>query len=237
MSLAESLAWLGAFFAALVIVALIVVWRGRRRGSRTIALNVTLTASSWLIACALLAIVLGTVTSIASDVISFPTELLSWDAASELPCEPAQADRTTPTLTCVVPESAHVTIDGAPLGLRTLLAIGEALTLVAITAPLAAIAVMASRFKAGTPFAPGVVRALYISAGVILVAGISGELLTGIGRVLAVEASLPAESTLVPHGIQLTVPFLPIGGAILCAALASIIQHGAKLQRDTEGLV
>ena len=51
---------------------------------------------------------------------------------------------------------------------------------------------------------------------------------------LAAAEVLPSE---VPVTYLFTVPWWPALVALACAALAAIFRHGARLQRDTEGLV
>ena len=96
----------------------------------------------------------------------------------------------------------------------------------------------------GSPFAPAVPRWFIIGGVLLLVAGGAEALLSEIGNVLAASEVYPIDTTSSasftlgesPH-FQLIFPWWPLLASLVCAALAAVFRHGARLQEDTEGLV
>ena len=238
-TIGATLTWLAIAVGALVVVAVVVIFRGRRRGSRTIALDVTHAASAWIAMVWLLFAVIRFGATLTTDQLAFVTDQVGLPAA-DLPCGVLRGGDPIPTgphLTCVTSDAVFAEFEAVSLGARLTVASGALLTDLAIAAPLILIAVVSFQSIRGMPFARIVTRSLYVAAAVILIAGVAGGVLTPLGHVLTLNEAAPAGSAYAPSGVQLAVPLLPIGGALLCCALASIVQHGARIQKDTEGLV
>jgi hypothetical protein len=93
----------------------------------------------------------------------------------------------------------------------------------------------------GTPFSRAVGRWMLITAVVVLIAGVGGDLATDIGRELAAAAVLPppdSGAAVTTKGYpRIDVSLWPIGAALALGALGAVFRHGAVLQRETEGLV
>lgn len=238
-TIGTALAWLAVAVAVLIVISLIVIALGRRRGSTTLALDVTQTLSAGVAAVWILFTIIRFGAGLATDQLTFSTDQVSIGAAVDLPCGVYKqgVEITGPTLTCVSPTEAFVQIESASFGPRFAVASGELLTSIAVVAPIVLIAVVSFQALRGLPFARVVTRALYVTAGVVLVTGIAGAVVTPLAQHLAVAEATPEGSDYLPPSVQLSLPMLPIAIALVCAALASITRYGARIQRDTEGLV
>lgn len=238
-TIGETLTWLAIAVGVLVVIALVVIARGRRRGSTTIALDVTHAVSAWVAAVWLLFAVIRFGAALATDRLGVVTDQVAL-SSPDLPCGVHTGGDPIPDgphLSCVSSETVFAQLESVSLGARFAVASGTLLTDLAIAAPLVLIAIVSFQALRGKPFARVVSRALFIAAGVILVAGVAGGVLTPLGHVVALNEATSDGSAYAPSGVQLAVPLLPIGGALLCCAFASIVQHGARIQKDTEGLV
>lgn len=159
----------------------------------------------------------------------------------ELSCgnvaEPVEA--TTTTLVCGHADSIDVTVAGLDLGVRTLLAAGDLLTLLAVAVPGVVLAIACSQALKGVPFARVVSRWMLVGALVVLVAGLGAEILGSLGRtILANDLFPPNVDGAVSAGVyRVSASFWPICAAIALGSLGAIFRHGERLQHDTEALV
>jgi type VI protein secretion system component VasF len=65
-------------------------------------------------------------------------------------------------------------------------------------------------------------------------------MLDGISKGAASAAALPPDGSsaaFTDGGFSVTLPWWPVGAALALLALAAVFRYGAKLQRETEGLV
>jgi len=233
-SIGETLGFLALAILFVAAIAFWVIARGRRRGSTTIALDTTLTLSSWLTGLGALFAIIRFGAALVNERTVITTSQVALDAANALPCgHYVEGDRADsgPWVDCIASATTRVSIDGVDLGARTLLAVGELLTTIAVLIPFALVAVVCFETVRGRTFGRTVIRSLWTAAGIILAAGTLGSIVSPFGEYLALSSVELAQS------VQVSLTLLPLGGALLCAAFAAIFRHGSRLQRDTEGLV
>ncbi|GGF38143.1 hypothetical protein GCM10010922_11830 [Microbacterium sorbitolivorans] len=228
---------LGFLALAILFVAAIAFWviaRGRRRGSRTIALDTTFTLSSWITGLGAIFGIIRLGAALVNERATITTSHVSLNSADALPCGHfVEGDRTGsgPWVDCIASSTTRVDIDGIALGARALLAVGEFLTTIAVLTPFALVAVVCFETIRGRTFGRTVIRSLWIAAGVILATGTLGSIVSPFGEYLALS------SVNLTQSVQVSLTLFPLGGALLCAAFAAIFRHGSRLQSDTEGLV
>ncbi|HEY5229910.1 MAG TPA: hypothetical protein VIJ11_03325 [Galbitalea sp.] len=122
--------------------------------------------------------------------------------------------------------------------LQWMLAIGTVIRFVLVTAVILTIGVVWVRTSEGRPFAPAITRALVALAVLIAVAGTGLEVLQNfINAREAFEAVGPGTDGNYYLGTGFTITGTSILIAIGIAVLASAFAIGARLTRDTEGLV
>lgn len=135
---------------------------------------------------------------------------------------------------------------------RALWALGQGLGWLVPGAVAALVAITCFQLLKGSPFAPVVARMSTITAIVVLVGGIAGQLSRDIAGFLAGRElgstsvvwesedlfdAAPLEHWWPQFDLNITMPWWPIAAALAFAALAAIVRYGTQLQRDTEGLV
>lgn len=203
----------------------------RRRGSTTLALDVTdRLAFAWVCLCAI-GVILAAFTSFAAEVIlEDPVRQMVLDREPQLEasCEFAGAD-SLPGLGC------GGTIIGAAPGVRVLLFAGALLTIAASAAVGWAIHVAARSAREGAPFRPIVARTFTITGIVVMTAVVVGDIVRRIGMTLAARSLPWREEDQIPFPLEIAL--WPFAVGIGFFALAAIFRHGARLQRETEGLV
>lgn len=237
-----SLGWMALVLAAIAAIIGVVVWRGRRRGSKTIALDAALAISSWWVmmsAVGVIIIVVKTFTADWAELDGATTVWLQWPDG--LPCAEFGA---AGMLTCGGEELSDFTVGGASLGLRMLAATAQLCTAAFMTIPAAMLAAICFQTLRGRPFSRTVTRVLTIGAVAVLVLGIASDLLGSIAATTGLREVLDASSEWYPTRFQLTVTPLPFIGALGLVALAAVFREGMRLQaqkealeRETEGLV
>lgn len=232
----EALLWLGAFIVGLGAIVGVVVWRGRRRGSRTIALDAALTVSAWWLVLALLALAMQVIATLTSQEVTLMDARVTWSASSPVPCGPPPEGTEAASLTCLSPSGADVTIAGLSAGARALLAAGQILTAALGALPAALLATITWQALRGAPFSRTVIRALYVGAAVVLVTGIGAAVLSALAESVALAEVLPSQDVS-PSFFRVSVDPVIFVSALALGALGSVFQHGTRLQRDTEGLV
>ncbi|MGF6822226.1 hypothetical protein M2317_001130 [Microbacterium sp. ZKA21] len=229
--------------AALVGVA---VWRARRRGSKTLVLDVALTVSGWWVTMSALGVIAIVGKAFSADWMEIGGSV-GIPLPAGLPCvdlgDPAGSG-TDPALGCGSASMASLTVYNVSAGVRILGSLTELCQLVVSTLPAAMIAVICFQTLRGRPFHRTVVRALTIGAIVLLIAGVSGELMAEISSTLALREVFEPGSEWYPMTFQLSVPLPAVGGALALGALAAVFSRGSRLQaerdqlaRETEGLV
>lgn len=233
----EALKWLGIGIGALALIAGFVVWRGRRRGSRTIALDAALTLAGWWLALSTIGYAIQIANTLTSSWINLPDAAVSGGWPGPTLCGSIEERQfTEPTLTCANLHSASVIIEGVGIGIRLLVAGGLLLTWILTSIPAAMLAAIAWNALRGVPFAASVPRTLYIGSGALIVAALGAAVLTGLGEHAALSAVLP-DAHVAAGVVRFAIDPMVFGGAIALGALGAVFQHGARLQKETEGLV
>lgn len=241
--LAGALWSLGGFLlviAGVVTTTALAIWIARRRGRNTGVIDAVLVLSGALVAFVVIAMPFAILQTMTADSVTVWNLPVSMPWPEELPCgQPATATGTY--LECASTGSTIATIVGLPPGTRALLAGGQLLGGLLTAAPIAAIGIICFQVLRGASFARVTSRTLLWTAGVVLVAAIAGDLLTGIGRGLAALEVFPSNATPGVSGptatYDLAIQPWPFAAALALTALAMVFRYGTHLQRDTEGLV
>lgn len=238
-----SLTQIGITFGVLLLVGAIAFWRGRRRRSETLFLDVALSLGGWWVALSAISLIVILIKAFTVDWVEIEGPGLSIPLPADLPCLNA-GEAQGPALTCSPASLPRISVYDVSTGIHALAAVGQACTLIVSTLPAALIAFICFQTLRGHPFHRTVIRALVIGAIVLLVAGVAGDLLNDITGTLALREVLPVGSKWYPESFMLSASGLPIGGAIALAALAAVFHQGFRLQsehdrfqKDTEGLV
>lgn len=241
-----SLLQIGLGLAVLALLAGIVIWRGRRRGSTTLSLDVALTLSGWWVLMSLLGLVLNTINVVAGNTgipVDGSLSQLPWPAT--VPCADRGIDASSgAALECTSAALSPAIVTGASVGVRVVAAFALFSSTALVAVPAVLIAVICFLTLRGLPFSRTVTRALVSAAVAVVVLGVASQLLTDISGVLALREVFPAESDLYPHSFHLSVAGEPFAGALALIALAAVFRRGIRLQqerdllqRETEGLV
>ncbi|HWV49797.1 MAG TPA: hypothetical protein VN035_10100 [Microbacterium sp.] len=244
--LGTSLWFIAIGMLVLAAVAGIAVWRARRRGSKTLVLDVALTLSGWWVTMSAIGVI-----AIVGRAFSADWMEISGSVGIPLPAGFPCVDLgdtagpgADPELGCGPASIASLTVYNVSAGVRVLGAVTELCQLVVSTLPAAMIAVICFQTLRGRPFHRTVVRALTIGAIVLVVVGVAGELLAEISSTLALREVFDPGSEWYPMTFQLSVPLPAVGGALALGALAAVFRQGARVQaerdqleRETEGLV
>ncbi|WP_029145371.1 hypothetical protein [Microbacterium luticocti] len=235
--------------AAVAVVVLIVVLalRGWRRRGINVTVGVTLSGAAVMAAFSLIGAIVTLVNLLTTSQLSMtiPVQTFWPDVPG------AQTGATGPAAIGGGGfTTADVQVDHVDAATRALWAIGQALGVLLPAVIAGLIALACFQLLRGAPFAPVVARAALITGLVVLVAGIGADVLSQwAGSMASVQAlgqgavvpDLPAgwdASALLPAPqIAITVPLWPIGAALGFGALSAVLGYGARLQRDTEGLV
>lgn len=240
--LGGTLLWILGTLLVVGAVIGVLAWDARRRRSTSVTVDVAAAvARMWLALVAVWAvlIVLKWFTADFTEVPALPVSL-PWPTA--LPCEggPTVAATTQPTLECASVPTIQATLTSLTGGTRVVLGAGELLSLLLLALPGVVVAVICRAARKGRPFSAVTSRWLFIAAVVILVAGLGGEVLTGIGSAMAATEVLPppGAGAVTTTGIyRVVLPLSPIGAALALAALGAVFRYGARLQRETDLLV
>ncbi|MGH3689815.1 MAG: hypothetical protein ACRDT7_06640 [Microbacterium sp.] len=246
-----SLLYIGIALAVIAVIIGLLVWSGRRRGSRTIALDAALTLSGWWILLGILGAVIIIVKAFTVDWAELHGETYVYvDWPATLPCS-EYGDSATTMLTCQGESLSDFTVGNASLGLRLLAAAAQLTTVAMNTLPAVIVAVICFYTLRGRVFSHLMTRALVGGAIAVLVLGVADDLLGGIAATAGLREVFAPDSEWYPVAYQLTVTPWPFVAALGLAALAAVFRQGmrleqdrarlqqetARLQKETEGLV
>ncbi|EYT60221.1 MULTISPECIES: hypothetical protein [Microbacterium] len=246
-----SLLNIGIALAVITVILGVVVWRGRRRGSRTIALDAALTLSGWWILLSAVGAVITIFKAFTVPWAEFDGQThvyLDWPTG--LSCSEF-GDSATTMLTCGSEQLSEFTVGQASLGLRLLAASAQLSSLALATMPAVIVAVICFQTLRGRAFSRSVTRSLTGGAIAVLVFGVTADVLSGIAATAGLREVFTPDSEWYPSFYQLTVTPLPFVGALGLLALAAVFRQGtrleqeraqlqqekAALEKDTEGLV
>lgn len=234
----DSLRFIGIALAVIAVVIGLFVWIGRRRGSRTIALDAALTISGmWIILSTIGAIVI-VAKVFQVDWAELSGRTLVWvDWSSSIPCmQPDLSTTTGATLQCGGTELTEFTVANASLGLRALAGAAQLSTGVLTTLPAVILAVICFNTLRGRAFTRTITRALVGGAIAVLVFGVASDLLSSIAATAGLREVFAPDSPWYPPRFQLTVTPLPFVAALMLAALAAVFRQGMKLQNERDAL-
>lgn len=244
--LAPSLLRLAIGLLVIAAIVGVVVLIGRRRGSKTLALDVALTISSWwaiLSALGLVFVIIKAFTADFAEIGGAPTNV-PW--LQDLPCRTGDltSGDTGPSLWCASASASDITISQPTADVRALAAAAQAVAVLYSTLPAVLIAVICFQTLRGRPFTRTITRALVGGAVAAVVLGVANDVLPGIASTVALRSVLSFGDELYPETFQIAVTPTPIVAALAALALAAVFrqgirlqQHNAALEKDTEGLV
>lgn len=234
----ESLRSIGIALAVIGVVIGLLVWIGRRRGSKTIALDAALTISGmWIVLNAIGGVVI-VFKVFQVDWAELSGRTLVWmDWPASLPClDPTLSTPPGAVLHCAGTELTDFTVENASLGLRALAGAAQFSSLVLTTLPAVILAVICFNTLRGRAFSRTITRALVGGAIAVLVFGVASELLSSIAATSVLRAVFTPDSEWYPSQFQLTVTPLPFIGALMLAALAAVFRQGLRLQQQRDAL-
>ena len=238
-----SLGQVGIYLGVLLLVGIVVFWRGRRRRSTTLVLDMALSLSGWWVTLSALGVIVIVLKAFTTNWVELDGTAFSIPLPTDLPCADA-ADAHGPAISCSRASIQSLSVQNPSAGIHALAALSQTCSLVVSTLPAALIAVICFQTLRGRAFHRTVTRALVVGASVLLTVGICGDLLNDITTTLAVREVFTPGSPWYPESFLLSASLLPVGGAIALAALAAVFHQGTRiqaerdrLQKDTEGLV
>lgn len=255
--LASTLSLVLLALVGLVLIVSIGVARAKRRGSRTITLDLGLTLSGWWLALCGLGVVFVVVKMLTGDVTELDGSTFSLAWPSGLPCD-HHGTATQPTLWCGTASASYLTVEHASLGVRVLAASWQLLQVMLWALPAIMISIICFQTLHGRAFARTVTRSLIVGAIGVAVLGFASELLSGIATTVALREVFTESSRWYPQTFRLSFGPLSLLAAVGIAALAAVFRQGMqvqtekdrlqsdnerlqdekkKLQKDTEGLV
>lgn len=241
----------GDVFAGLSMIVLVIVIgglitafsiaRARKRGSTTLALDVTRNASFMWVMLMGLSVVFVSVKTFTSSTVDLDDEAYTealWQ--EEFLLAPA----------CSIPPGEDASglacgssIEGVGLAPRLLLLAGVVLSLLASAAIAWAIHTAAKRAGERRPFHSSVSRTFGAVAIIVLIAAVVGGLMQQVGMTLALR-SLSWAADAPEIMFRLSIPLWPFAVSVGLFALSAIFRYGrqlqeeaARLQKETEGLV
>ncbi|WEG09229.1 hypothetical protein PU630_01315 [Microbacterium horticulturae] len=233
-----------AVVAIIVLVVALALRGWRRRGIDT-TVGITLSGAAIVAAVSLLLAIGTVITVLASDSVHFTIPVNEY--------WPPLPDGVTVTTSAHLESggftSADVWVTGASTAARVFWALGQGIGYLVPAAVAALIAITCFQLLRGVPFARMVVRAALVTAVMVLVGGVTADVLSQIGGSIVSHEllSMTAASwtdpqqdidALLPQPtMSVMIPFWPIGAGLGFAALAAVLKYGAVLQRDTERLV
>lgn len=244
-----SLAQIGIGLAVIAAIVGFVVWRGRRRGSRTLAIDAALTVSGWWVTLSAVGAVIIIVKIFTTDWAEIASGSLWVPWPAGLPCNDGEVV-TAAVLRCGGGSITNITVANASVGLRVLAGVAQLASLAFTTTPAAMLMVICFQTLRGRTFSQTVTRALEVGAGAVLVFGVTADLLGAIAATAGLREVLPPDSEWYPN-FSLNVTPLPFVIALGFLALAAVFRQGMRLdqdrahlqqeterlQKDTEGLV
>lgn len=233
-NLGEALTAIAIALGVIAVVILIVWWIARRRGTPTVGIvGVHSLALMWAGLCGV-----GAVATIWRGIAGGDRWIDDVPANVTLNGDGSAVAASGTKLLSVSASSVDVWVDGLAPGTRAVIAAGDVLAVAMTAVPAVIIALICSAILRGRPFAAATVRALTWGAVAIGVGGVLTDILVTVGKTLVANDALPAMGDISSPGVfQLQVPLWPLATALALLALAAAFRYGARLQRDTEGLV
>ncbi|TQJ30659.1 hypothetical protein [Microbacterium sp. SLBN-146] len=239
--LAGALWSIGLYLLIVAAIVGVVVLIARWRRSTTVLIDSALAISAVWVALFVIATPFAIAQTLTGGTVWVDDLPVSVPWNEGVACGSTRVSDATTYLECASVGEVNASIVGLPFGTRALLATGQFIGALLIATPAAAIGVICFQLLRGAAFARVTSRTLLVTAIVILVGGIAGDLATGVGRGLAALEVFPSsadpDATGAVATYNLTVQMWPFGAALALAALAAVFRYGARLERDTAGLV
>lgn len=175
--------------------------------------------------------------------ISVPVEQ-HWPALPDgVVLEGATAERAAGGFT-----TAELVLTGLSAGARACLAVAQGLGWLLPAALAALVAVACLHLRSGRAFAPVIARLTAATAVVVLVGGAAAAVLHDVAGSMAAHELLSWTGASMPNGtdpatlqpspaVRIDLPLWPIGAGLALAALAALLRHGQRIERDVSGLV
>jgi hypothetical protein len=230
--------WMAAAVVGVIaIVVAFIFWRAKRSGSRSAVLDVVLILSSWFVVISVFVLALGAITTFSNSWIQFSTSSIGPYSIPAACSSGSAGHPADPTLACLSYDHASATISSPAAWMRWIVVGTQVLSTAALLTPFVIIAISSFHAAAGRPFHAVTTRSMYIGAVVVAVTGLGSDVLSSIGQTAILRDLLSPGDTGYPEFFYVQSTLWPLGAALLLAALAAIFRHGARLQRDTEGLV
>lgn len=227
--LPSTLIILGIFLTIVALAITLSITRARRCGGTNLALDVTRNASyGWMARMAILV-------ALATFFIMFQTSVTLTDPVLSY-VEDLESELLTPRCPGGGPQevSCGPFVDDVPFGIRLLIFVGT-LLLIATSAAIGwAIHTATRRAGEKEPFHPSVAWSFRISAIVVLVGAVVGQLLLDAGMTMAAQTLARPADLPVPYFLD--IPLWPFAVAVGLFALSAIFRYGGQLQREKEHL-
>ena len=228
-NLLAGLGQLALWVSGFGLIAVITIWLARRRGSATLALDVTRNAALLYLCVLVVGVGLN-----AFQMLGQTTLILSDEAYADVQEQQDNLRSSACTLDFdPLPLLCGHTVGPVPFGPRLLVFIGTALGIAASAAVALAIHNATRRAAEREPFHASVARTFATMAIVVMVAAATGDLLRQIGMTLAAQ-SLDWGADAYPFRFGLSVELWPFAVAVGLFALSAIFRYGAQLQREKE---
>lgn len=247
--LLPGLGWLALWVAIAGVIVAFSIWRARRLGSTTLALDVTRNASLAFLLFAALGIVLSGFQRLGSGSVALEGTAAQWVSQQQswVRSPACDADGTFHVELSPVRGPAPISycqgwLENVPFGPRLALYIGTLLSILASAAITWAIYTATRRAGMRDPFHPAVSRTFGLASIAVMVGGALSALVTSIGMTLAARSLKWDPELTVPF--ELSIPLWPFAVAVGLFALSAIFRYGRqlqlekeRLQRETDGLV
>lgn len=232
--LLSGLAWLAVWFGVAGAVVALSIWRARRHGSTTLALDVTRNASLVYIGLMGLGAALSGVEILGGEGVALSDDAWAYVRENVGALDSSACPDSYGGAAAMLCGDAYA--GPVPFGIQLLIFTGTLLGLIASASIAWAIYNATRRAGQRQPFHPSVSRTFGIVAIVSMLAVVIGDLLLQIGMTLAVR-SLDWNEAAPPLNFGLNVEPWPFAVAVGLFALSAIFRYGAQLQREMEGLV
>ncbi|PKI89759.1 hypothetical protein CW368_12575 [Actinomycetales bacterium SN12] len=239
--LLPALGWIAAWLGVAGIVVAISIWRARRQGSTTLALDVTRNASLVYIGLMVIGAGLSGLDIMGGEGVALDDDAWAYVRENQSALHSSACPETYGGEVGMLCGDSYV--GPVPFGIQLLIFAGTLLALAASGAIAWAIHNATRRAGQRQPFHPSVSRTFGVVAIVSMSAVVIGDLLHQIGMTLAVR-SLDWNSAAPPLNFGLDVELWPFAVAVGLFALSAIFRFGAQLQnereqlrRETEGLI
>lgn len=238
--LLSGLGWLAVWLGVAGVVVAISIWRARRHGSRTLALDVTRNASLAYIGLAGLGVVASAMEILGGEGVALEGEAWAFVQAN---VDGLASSACLDSYDGVGMLCGDSYVGPVPVGVQLLTFTGTLLGILASATIAWAVYNATRRAGQRQPFHPSVSRTFGVVAIVSMVATVVGGLVHQIGMTLAVRA-LDWDAGTPPMSFGFNIEPWPFAVAVGLFAMAAIFKYGAQLQterellkRETEGLI